>query len=340
MRFWVRIFLPLALLLVLAAPASAAEDPMREGVRLFQQGRYREAVGAFQRAHAMTRKPAALFNMGRCYEELGEYQSAILSFRRHIKRAPNSDSRQEAEARIEMLQEKIRLQAESPPVVSPPPEVPETPDEPPSSQPPALTAPVPEAESRQSPQTDPGEQATAPSRREEPSRPKPEPHDTQIREGMAFGFSLQGGVNRCGSTCDASAGSLGIELHFGGAVANDALVLVQLWAAGNSAMPNGFGQAFFHVAFQQWFAERFWWRGGLGYGALTLVDVNEAEFTTGGPSLSAGLGFDLIQSGSFALDLQLLFGFGFYGGDNVADLQQDVSPNVQQMMFGLGVNWY
>jgi tetratricopeptide (TPR) repeat protein len=68
-----------------AAPARAEEaDEMRsaeamfeEGARLFEAGRYREAVPLFEAAERIAPNPLNLRSIVRCYQQLGEYETAL-----------------------------------------------------------------------------------------------------------------------------------------------------------------------------------------------------------------------------------------------------------------------
>lgn len=63
-------------------PVSNADDDKARvfylnGERLYNEGRYEEAVVAFQSAYSLSPRPLLLFNMANAYERLGKLQEAI-----------------------------------------------------------------------------------------------------------------------------------------------------------------------------------------------------------------------------------------------------------------------
>ena len=73
-----------AALVALASPlAQAGEDPdsvNEEGVQLYDQGRYAEALALFQQAHARIPRAHFLYNIGRCQQRLGLLDEARDTF--------------------------------------------------------------------------------------------------------------------------------------------------------------------------------------------------------------------------------------------------------------------
>ncbi len=109
---------PVRLLLVLfvtllAARVAHAEDPSTKsakrhfdrGQKLFNLGKFDEALDEYQQAYEAKSIPAILFNIGQCYRNLGDYASAIFSFKKYLKLEPDADNRDQVEEYIAELEE-------------------------------------------------------------------------------------------------------------------------------------------------------------------------------------------------------------------------------------------
>lgn len=91
-------------------PRSAEErasDLASQGVALFQEGRYRDALMRFLDSYAHAKIPVVIWNIGRCYEELGDLGSALRYFEEFEPLAPDDDARRKARARIEQVRLRI-----------------------------------------------------------------------------------------------------------------------------------------------------------------------------------------------------------------------------------------
>lgn len=115
-----------------AAPALAADDARakelyQNGVVLFEEGRYEDAVTAWKAAYELSGRPALLFNLASAYERLGQWKQAwdVLNQYRAFARA---EEREKLDRRIRNLRERIDAQqpeaspqAAAPPATEPPP---------------------------------------------------------------------------------------------------------------------------------------------------------------------------------------------------------------------------
>lgn len=82
-----------------AAPDDAAFSPQDEGTRLFEAGRYEEAIAEFRKAYELEARPTLLLQIGRAYQRLGQRETALYFFQRFLATAPSdSPDRAEAEA--------------------------------------------------------------------------------------------------------------------------------------------------------------------------------------------------------------------------------------------------
>ncbi len=84
-----------------------AADLASQGVALFQDGRYRDALMRFLDSYAHAKIPVVIWNIGRCYEELGDLGSALRYFEEFEPLAPDDDARRRARARIEQVRLRI-----------------------------------------------------------------------------------------------------------------------------------------------------------------------------------------------------------------------------------------
>jgi tetratricopeptide (TPR) repeat protein len=99
---------------VLAARVAVADDPdLRTAKRHFERGeklyalaKFREALDEYQKAFDAKPIPDFLFNIGQCYRNLGDYDSAIFSYRKYLKLAPDAPNRDKVEQLISDLEAK------------------------------------------------------------------------------------------------------------------------------------------------------------------------------------------------------------------------------------------
>lgn len=106
----------LALVLVSAAPALAADAPderavvfFENGAVLYQEGRYVEAIEAFERSYELSGEPALFFNIANAQERLGEPEKALDALNRYrVFAVP--DERKILERRIENLERRVEEQ--------------------------------------------------------------------------------------------------------------------------------------------------------------------------------------------------------------------------------------
>ena len=115
---------------------SAAGDPAERaakrhfdrGQKLFNLGKFDEALDEYQQAYDAKPIPDFLFNIGQCHRNLNNYDAAIFSFKKFLKLSPDAENRDQVEeyiADLEAEQEKensrkLKLVKEQPP--PPPPE--------------------------------------------------------------------------------------------------------------------------------------------------------------------------------------------------------------------------
>jgi hypothetical protein len=120
------LFLCLTLAPLLTAPAQAerprpgaaqaAAKAFERGQKLYVQGKYLEAIAAFEEAHRLAPHASALFNIGRCYESMGRSAQAVEQYERALKAAPEAGLEADLRARIGRLRaEPVRVFVSSEP---------------------------------------------------------------------------------------------------------------------------------------------------------------------------------------------------------------------------------
>jgi tetratricopeptide (TPR) repeat protein len=113
--------LALTIALALALPSIAGAEPAgpeaqarsdaealaaataQEGIELFKQARYAEALVVFERSFQHARVPVVAWNMARCHEELEHPDEAIAFFERFRELSPDDDKKQIATTKIDRL---------------------------------------------------------------------------------------------------------------------------------------------------------------------------------------------------------------------------------------------
>lgn len=90
-----------------ASPDARARELYIEGDRHYQEGRYEQAVQAFQESYRLSGRPLLLFNLANAYERLGRYQDALEALRGYAPHAPFGEQAQ-VRARIASLEQRAR----------------------------------------------------------------------------------------------------------------------------------------------------------------------------------------------------------------------------------------
>jgi tetratricopeptide (TPR) repeat protein len=94
--------------------SAIAADQDREARFLFEAGRtaydagrYAEALGHFQRAHELSKRPALLYNVGQAADKLRRDEVALQAFEQYVAEVPDAHNRAAVEERIRVLREVI-----------------------------------------------------------------------------------------------------------------------------------------------------------------------------------------------------------------------------------------
>jgi hypothetical protein len=159
---------------------------------------------------------------------------------------------------------------------------------------------------------------------------------------VGFGFGLgamnaDSGPLRCsGSDYDPVAG--GIDFHIGGMINPRLALMFEIAGTGQQLDADGvemLTQVMLLGAVQYWVTPMLWIKGGIGTSSLGLsyddgYESDSAELDTGLGVLGA-IGFEVLHSTQFAIDLQLRLASGSYG---------NLDDEIHSGTFGVGFNWY
>lgn len=99
-----------------------ARELFQNGAILYDEGRYEEAVLAFEEAYRLSGRPALLFNIANALERLGRWQEALDVLSRYRAYA-KAEERETLDRRIVNLERRIAEAAASPPPPTPTPVV-------------------------------------------------------------------------------------------------------------------------------------------------------------------------------------------------------------------------
>ena len=116
----------LAIALVLScawAPVASAQDAdtdqakvlFQNGTRLYEEGRYEDAIAAFEKAYELSKRPALLFNISNAHERLGNLEAALETLNEYRIYAKPEDQDKLA-TRALMLERRLEEQQSEPAV--------------------------------------------------------------------------------------------------------------------------------------------------------------------------------------------------------------------------------
>ena len=92
-----------------AAPNEARDQEARAlyqaGVVAFEDGRFEDALGYFERSHELSGRPELLYNIGTSADRLRRNAQALEAFRAYLDALPDAENRRSVERRIEVLEE-------------------------------------------------------------------------------------------------------------------------------------------------------------------------------------------------------------------------------------------
>jgi hypothetical protein len=162
---------------------------------------------------------------------------------------------------------------------------------------------------------------------------------------LIFGFSLMLGhmsdnEGKIGgdSTTNYSTLSAGVSGHIGGFIGPRLALMAEVQGNAVTLSTDGYDditlvQSALMGCAQYWVTPQLWVKGGIGFANLSLDDTyyNESQNIDSGMALMGAVGFELLSSQRFSVDLQGRLLAGSYDGID----QQITSGNI-----GVGINWF
>jgi uncharacterized membrane protein YtjA (UPF0391 family) len=170
----------------------------------------------------------------------------------------------------------------------------------------------------------------------EPAGPESSTTRAWFRHGLTLGGGLGIGHISCdGEDCDGANGAAGLDLHIGSMLAPNLGLVLDVWAMSHDDQDYGtFTHAIVTGALRFWLAKPLWIQGGIGVAQASydyeddVVDYESTSDTV--PAVMGAIGLELLSSRSFALELALRAGTGFFEND----------VEVRNVSLGVGVSWY
>jgi len=162
---------------------------------------------------------------------------------------------------------------------------------------------------------------------------------------LMFGFSVMLGhlsdsEGNIGGDSSVSYSTIagGASAHIGGFIGPRLALMAEVQGNAVTLSTDGFDditlvQSALMGAAQYWITPQLWVKGGIGFASLDLDDsyYNDSAHIDSGMALMGGVGFELLSSQRFSVDLQGRLLGGMYDGID----QQITSGSI-----GVGINWF
>jgi hypothetical protein len=159
--------------------------------------------------------------------------------------------------------------------------------------------------------------------------------DDERRQGLAIGIELGGGHMECqGVGCDGVTESGGASVNLGVMLAPNLAIMADGWMMAHRDDRLTLTHGIATIGPQLWMGP-FWVRGGVGVARASfnydagIIDIGDETETV--PAAMAAIGFEVISTRDFALDVRLRGGTGFF---------HDGDTEVRNLSLGVGANWY
>lgn len=165
--------------------------------------------------------------------------------------------------------------------------------------------------------------------------------------GVSFGvggMGTQTGAINC-IDCDGDPLAGGMNGHVGYLITPRLALMVEFSGSAkqlDAVGANMFTQSMGLISAQYWLRPRLWIRAGLGaaFASLTFDDgwAQEDYAIADGGALSASIGYEIMSTPRFAIDLFGRVGVGIYQGTN--EQGQDYADQIESGHIGVGFNWF
>jgi hypothetical protein len=169
----------------------------------------------------------------------------------------------------------------------------------------------------------------------EPGRYYAEAPEASVRSGWNFGFGVGGGDISCGGPgCDGVTEAGSLDLEVGRMLRPRLRAVLDIWIMAHREDDLAVNQTIATAGLQYWIVNRLWLRGGIGtaraaftyQGTLGDTADDDAQTVLG---LAGGIGVEVLSRRTFALDVELRGGTGFY--DDI---------RAHNAAFDVAVTWY
>jgi tetratricopeptide (TPR) repeat protein len=171
------------------AQKKEARELNEKATRLYEVGRYGEAIEEYQKVYLLVEDPVLLYNIAQSYRLWGKPEDSVRFYRNYLRRSPNAPNRADVEKKIAELDRTIEERKRAP----------VTPTAPPVTAPTEATAPPPPPITQPSVTPPPATVTVEPPATTvvEPMGPPPDAH--RGRRIAGIGFLIGGGVLIAGS---------------------------------------------------------------------------------------------------------------------------------------------
>jgi tetratricopeptide (TPR) repeat protein len=93
-----------------AAADVRARELFQKGDAAYAEGRYEEALSAFQEAYDLSSRPQLLFNVSNALERLGRYAEAVEALEKYLANTPKARDRDVVQKRLANLKKRVETQ--------------------------------------------------------------------------------------------------------------------------------------------------------------------------------------------------------------------------------------
>jgi tetratricopeptide (TPR) repeat protein len=90
------------------ADTKAAKKHFQKGEKLFNLGKFDDALVEYEAAYDRKPLPGFLYNIAQCHRNLGNYKQAIFGYRNYLRQVPEAKNREAVLDLIDELEEKQR----------------------------------------------------------------------------------------------------------------------------------------------------------------------------------------------------------------------------------------
>ena len=90
------------------ADTKAAKKHFQRGEKLFNLGKFDDALGEYEAAYERKPLPGFLYNIAQCHRNLGNYKQAVFGYRNYLRQVPDASNREAVLDLIDELEDKQR----------------------------------------------------------------------------------------------------------------------------------------------------------------------------------------------------------------------------------------